>query len=123
MTDNAQIMRFHVWYSPCYALRFRHRRDGNDAGRIFIRPGARARCFRSSVLSGLRRPNSQSIAEEGIAEDYWKVRIQYNYYWVYDPAVGRYVQSDPIGLGGGLNTYANVGSSSLLYFDPLGLLR
>jgi RHS repeat-associated protein len=31
----------------------------------------------------------------------------------YDPAVGRYVQSDPIGLMAGLNTYAHADSDSL----------
>ena len=46
----------------------------------------------------------------------------YNYFRDYDPAIGRYVESDPIGLGGGLNTYAYVGGDPLAAFDRLGLL-
>ncbi|WP_131668271.1 RHS repeat domain-containing protein [Psychrobacter pygoscelis] len=45
----------------------------------------------------------------------------YNYYRFYDPKTGRYVTSDPIGLGGGMNTYGYVGGNALGLVDPYGL--
>jgi RHS repeat-associated protein len=44
----------------------------------------------------------------------------YNYFRDYDPSVGRYVESDPIGLEAGVNTYSYVGADPLTYFDPRG---
>jgi uncharacterized protein RhaS with RHS repeats len=39
----------------------------------------------------------------------------------YDPAVSRYVESDPIGLAEGIDTYAYVDADPLSLFDIYGL--
>ncbi|WP_275554486.1 RHS repeat-associated core domain-containing protein, partial [Mixta sp. Marseille-Q2659] len=48
--------------------------------------------------------------------------LHYNLFRYYDPQTGRYTQPDPIGLAGGLNTYAYVGDP-MVWVDPLGLSK
>ena len=61
----------------------------------------------------LRFPGQYYDAETGLNQ---------NYFRDYDPIVGRYVESDPIGLRGGVNTYAYVRNNRLSLSDRYGLL-
>jgi RHS repeat-associated protein len=45
----------------------------------------------------------------------------YNHFRDYDPQTGRYIESDPIGLNGGINTYVYANSNPLILVDFLGL--
>lgn len=50
-----------------------------------------------------------------------ETNLHYNYFRDYDPSSGRYVESDPIGLDGGINTYSYGFANSLIFIDALGL--
>ncbi|MFT3789675.1 MAG: RHS repeat-associated core domain-containing protein [Rudaea sp.] len=49
--------------------------------------------------------------------------LNYNYFRDYEPATGRYLQFDPIGLDGGINGYGYVGANPLAQIDPFGLCK
>jgi RHS repeat-associated protein len=60
----------------------------------------------------LRFPGQYYMAETGLNQ---------NYFRDYDPAVGRYVESDPVGLRAGANTYSYVRNTPVRRFDSTGL--
>ena len=66
-----------------------------------------------TFVYNLRYPGQYFDSETGVF---------YNYFRDYDPQVGRYAESDPVGLVGGVNTYAYVAAQPTRYIDPTGLM-
>ena len=64
------------------------------------------------VTMPLRFPGQYHDAESGIYQNWWRD---------YEPTLGRYLQSDPIGLAGGLNGYGYAEGNPMSLIDPEGL--
>ena len=75
---------------------------------VFTAPGGVA-----GIELELRLPGQWEDEESG---------LYYNDHRYYDPAQGRYLSADPLGLRGGLNAYAYVANNPIGYSDPLGLV-
>jgi RHS repeat-associated protein len=65
-----------------------------------------------TFVYNLRFPGQYYMAETGLSQ---------NYFRDYDPAIGRYVESDPIGLRAGINTYLYSDGNPVSVFDRSGL--
>jgi RHS repeat-associated protein len=68
----------------------------------------------STITNNLRGIGQYFDAETGLL---------YNYFRDLNPASGRYIEADPIGLRGGINLYAYVGNSPVNYTDIFGLAQ
>jgi RHS repeat-associated protein len=66
----------------------------------------------ATITQNLRLAGQESDLETG---------FNHNGFRNYIPALGRYLESDPIGLVGGMNRYAYVSGNPLKSIDPLGL--
>lgn len=75
--------------------------------------------FGARSVAGNRWPDVRLGLPGQIHSSYgWTV---YNHFREYDPVAGRYLQSDPVGLQGGLNTYAYANNNPLRFTDSFGL--
>ncbi|UNK44188.1 hypothetical protein MNO14_14380 [Luteimonas sp. S4-F44] len=89
--------------------------DGNQSPRWLAANHAYDRAVLSSSIGdyNLGLPGQYYDAETG----FW-----YNGFRDYDGRTGTYLQSDPIGLRGGANTYSYVSGNPINAIDPLGLV-
>lgn len=76
-------------------------------------------------MHSVRQPDRANLKENGyiprVGLEDAETGSHYNYFRDYEPQTGRYVQSDPVGLEGGANTFLYANANPLKFVDHLGL--
>ncbi len=104
ITENSLMYQSPQWYD-----RTVWRWDSDPFG-IFL-PESVSGGYTQNLTVNLRFPGQYFDRE---------TNLHYNYYRDYSPEIGRYIESDPIGLSGGINTYLYVGAQPNSRGDPTG---
>ncbi len=77
-------------------------------------PFGNAAAVTGTVVNPLRFPGQYQDTETALAQ---------NWFRDYDSTIGRYAESDPMGLVGGVNSYAYVGNAPISKTDRQGLVE
>ncbi|MGY6518540.1 MAG: RHS repeat-associated core domain-containing protein [Lysobacteraceae bacterium] len=131
--DNPGVPRYYIWLgSQLIGLMHEGERFAVHTDHLgrpeAVTNAAGTRVWHAENHAFERRVLSSSLPRGlniGFPGQYWDAEsgLFYNHFRTYDPHTGRYTQSDPIGLAGGVNTYGYVSGNPLSYFDVHGLAR
>ena len=89
-------------------------KEGQTSWKAIAESFGATQIIEQDIEVNLRFPGQYFDAETG---------TYYNFHRDYRPNAGRYLQSDPIGVGGGGNVYGYVDNNALIHTDPIGLIR
>lgn len=112
-----------VWYegSDTANRRWLH---ADERGSIVAVSGASGAAVATNRYDEDGVPAPTNVGVFGYTGQAWlpELRIWYYKARMYAPNLARFLQTDPIGYGGGMNLYAYVGGDPVNATDPLGLL-
>jgi RHS repeat-associated protein len=86
--------------------------SGTIVWRAAYLPFGKAQLITETITNNFRFPGQYFDEETG---------LHYNMHRYYNPATGRYMTPDPIGLEGGINLYGFVQNDPVNFVDPWGL--
>lgn len=97
--------------------------SGDDLGSVISLTDSAGALIGINKYDEFGNPQATNLGAFGYTGQPWLSGPGIWYYKarVYEPELGRFLQTDPIGYEGGINLYAYVGSDPVNWTDPLGL--
>ena len=111
-----------VWYegSGTTDRRFLH---SDERGSVIATSNSSGTTLSTNAYDEYGLPKSTNTGRFQFTGQTWLPELGMYYYKarIYSPTLGRFLQTDPIGYGDGMNIYAYVGGDPVNFTDPLGL--